>query len=190
MDDYLPEYDVANHHEVVVDSSTDRAYAAARAIDLSSSLPTKILFGIRGIPHFLMHGTRLTQALTLDSMQTIGFVILEEEPGAELVIGAVGRFWRPDSGFLEVPAPELASFDRPGFAKAAMNIYVRSYAGDKCLVGTETRVQTTDAWARAKFSIYWRLIGPFSGVIREWLLDAIKNEAERSVDLQLPAEAR
>jgi hypothetical protein len=181
LDDYMPEYDVANHHEIVVDSTADRAYEAARTTDLSPSLPAKVLFAIRGIPHFLMHGTSLTQTLTLDSVQALGFVILAEDPGEEIVIGVVGRFWRPDSGFIEVAASEFVAFERPGFAKAAISVFVRPYSEGRCLVGTETRVQTTDEPARRKFAAYWLLIGPFSGFIRKWVLEAIKNEAERSL---------
>jgi hypothetical protein len=46
------------------------------------------------------------------------------------------------------------------------------------LLGTETRVASTDESARRKFSIYWRAIGPFSGLIRKILLRQIKGAAE------------
>jgi hypothetical protein len=45
---------------------------------------------------------------------------------------------------------------------------------------TETRVLCTDDEARRRFSLYWRLVGPFSALIRRVLLRRIKREAERS----------
>jgi hypothetical protein len=43
---------------------------------------------------------------------------------------------------------------------------------------TETRVASTDDEARRKFGWYWRLIGPFSALIRRVMLGQIKREAE------------
>ncbi|HJS47103.1 MAG TPA: hypothetical protein VJ773_03850 [Gemmatimonadales bacterium] len=46
---------------------------------------------------------------------------------------------------------------------------------------TETRVVCADAPARASFSRYWRVVRPFSGLIRRSMLRTIRREAERRV---------
>jgi hypothetical protein len=49
---------------------------------------------------------------------------------------------------------------------------------DASRLSTETRVQATDAMSRRQFLRYWRIIGPFSGLVRRDLLRRIKREAE------------
>lgn len=182
IDDFMPRYDFVERHEIVVRASPSRAYSAARSVDLASSTRAKILFGIRGLPHLIARRTRLVPELTIDSLQQIGFVTLAERPEAELVLGVVGKFWRLDSGILSVPASEFVAFERPGFMKSVINIYVHESTAGLSLVGTETRVVATDEAARQKFGRYWRLIGPFSGLIRHWMLGAIKKDAEALVE--------
>jgi hypothetical protein len=47
---------------------------------------------------------------------------------------------------------------------------------------TETRVFATDASARRRFAVYWRLIYPGSSLIRHMWLDAIRRRAEAAVE--------
>lgn len=78
------------------------------------------LFAIRAVPHLLTGKARPRRSLTLDTFLKAGFMILAEEPGRELVVGAVGRFWRLDSGIERIDPEEFEAFDRPRFAKAAL----------------------------------------------------------------------
>jgi hypothetical protein len=49
--------------------------------------------------------------------QGTGFVILDEVPNEEFVIGVAGRFWRPDGGrCLDLTADDFGEFSRPGYA--------------------------------------------------------------------------
>jgi hypothetical protein len=50
-------------------------------------------------------------------------------------------------------------------------------AGDGSLLVTETRVAANDAAARRAFARYWRLVGPFSALIRRRWLRAAAREA-------------
>jgi hypothetical protein len=105
-------------------------------------------------------------------------VLLTEEPGREIVLGVVGRFWQVSSGIHRIEPEEFVDFDAPGFAKAAWNFVVSERPGGGSTVVTETRVACTDADSRRKFTCYWRLVGPFSGLIRRVLLRGIKRDAE------------
>jgi hypothetical protein len=177
LDTFLPVFDVREHHEIVVAASPDATYAAARAVDLGGSLPAKTLFLVRLIPHLLTGKATPSASLTLDTALAMGFTVLAEEPGTELVLGVVGRFWRLDSGLRKLAADDFVAFDEPGYAKACMNFRV---SGDATIsiLETETRVLCTDDSARRKFALYWTAIGPFSAVIRKIMLGTIKENAE------------
>lgn len=178
LDRYLPEWDVRSHHETVVDAAPDRAYRAARSMDLGRSWPVSALVAVRSIPYVVTGKIALRRSLTLDSMIDAGFTILAEEVDREIVLGAIGRFWLPTSGFKRIVPDEFESFSEPGFAKAAMNLAVAERGPGRTLLSTETRVLCTDESARRRFGLYWRAIGPFSGVIRHLMLREIRSAAE------------
>lgn len=179
IDDYLEVYDVRSSHEIEVDAPATATYRAARELDLGTSVPILALFALRGLPHLLTGKARPSRSITFETFLQAGFTILAERPPRELVIGAIGRFWRPDSGFVRVGPVGFRSFDEPGYAKAVLTFVVEE-RGDGSLLATETRVACTDASARRKFLLYWRVIGPFSGLIRRLMLDQVKRTAERA----------
>ena len=74
---------------------------------------------------------------------------------------------------------EFHGFDPPGMAVAAWNFTVLP-TDEGSLVATETRVRCTDAAARRSFGRYWRVIRPFSGLVRRVALRAIRRTAESS----------
>ena len=177
IDRYLDVYDVRSSHEIEVDAAPSTTYQAVRELDLGKSVPIVALFAVRGLPHFVTGKARPSRSITLETILQAGFTILEERAPREFVMGAVGRFWRPDSGFVRVAAEEFQSFDEPGYAKAALTFIVEE-RGTGSLLATETRVACTDPSALRKFSLYWRFIGPFSGLIRRLMLDQVKRAAE------------
>ena len=181
IDRFLPEYDEIEHHEAPVDARPDRTYRAVKEIDLARSPVVLALLFARGIPHLFTGAVKPKRRLTLDDVVESGFVVLAEEPGRELVLGIVGKFWRPSSGVRRVEANEFTTFDEPGFSKAVWNFLVAERPGGGSTVVTETRVASTDAEARRNFGWYWRLIGPFSALIRRIVLGQIKRGAERPV---------
>lgn len=178
IDRFLPDYDVRTRHETTVDAPAAETFAAMRSVDLGRSLPVTALLAIRSIPRLLTGRTDLQRRLTIDSFASAGFVILGEEPCRELAIGAVGRFWRPDSGIEPIDPEDFEDFVEPGYAKAVLNITVEERGSLQTLLATETRVLCTDEGARRRFRIYWTAIGPFSGFIRRVMLQQAKAAAE------------
>lgn len=177
LDRHLAVYDVRSAHSVEVDAAPQETYRAARELDVGKSPAVLAVIAIRALPHVLTGKARPSRSITLTTLLESGFVILEERQPEELVLGAVGKFWRPDSGFVRISPEEFRDFDEPGYAKAAMAFTVDEQGGGS-LLATETRVACTDEWARRMFSVYWRLIGPFSGWIRGVMLGQIKRSAE------------
>ena len=87
----------------------------------------------------------------------------------ELVLSAVGRFWKLEGDVRRVSPDEFVTFNEPGFAKAVVNLYAQAVDGGTIL-STETRVKPTDAEARRTFRRYWRVVMPGSALIRRaWL---------------------
>lgn len=179
IDEFLPEYDVIERHDIHVDADRETTFDALRTVDLARSLPVRALFAVRALPRLLIGRQELTRRLNLDEVMSYGFVMLADERPHEVVFGAIGRFWLPTGGMHPVGAEEFPTFSEPGFAKAAMNLYIDP-VGEGCNVVTETRVLCLDGRARRAFTAYWTLIKPFSRYIRGVLLDEIKRSAEAS----------
>ena len=85
--------------------------------------------------------------------------VVEDEPG-HIAVRLEGQFWRLHGHGPEPPATATLSF----------------HAADG-LLATETRVQVPAA-SRARFVRYWRVVRPFSGLIRSQVLQAAKRRAE------------
>jgi hypothetical protein len=178
IDHFLPKYDVVEHHETIVDAPVEATYRAVKELDLARSPVVLVLLAIRGLPTLFTGAVKPKRRLVLDDIVASGFVVLGEEPGRELVLGIVGKFWQLGSGVERIEPDRFTVFDRPGFAKAAWNFLVAERGGDGATVVTETRVVCTDDDARRRFGWYWRLVGPFSALIRRVLLRSIKRDAE------------
>jgi hypothetical protein len=178
LDAWMPEFDVAARHETRVAASASRTYAAARRLDLRRSPLVRGLFALRALPGLLAGRRGRALGLDMEALLRSGFVLLEEQPGRELVLGLVGRFWRMDGGIVRVSAEAFGAFDAPGYARAAWNFTVAPAGEGTVRVATETRVRCTDAASRRRFLRYWRLVGPFSGLTRREMLRVVRRDAE------------
>lgn len=179
IDDHMPRFDVRERHQTTVRASPERVYQAIRRLDMSSSPTISWLFRLRQLPAVLSGRGPVRPALNLAGLEQAGFVVLEERPGEEVLLGIVGRFWSPAADVQRVTKHEFLNFDRPGYAYAVWNFRIRRRRNG-ILLTTETRVRCTTPRAGRRFRIYWTLIGPFSGLIRREMLRLIKREAERS----------
>jgi hypothetical protein len=178
IDEFLSDYDEVEHHQIDVDAPVDQAFRAVKELDLARSPVVLALLAVRGIPSLFTGAVKPKRRLRLDDIVESGFVVLAEEPDRELVLGIVGKFWQLSSGVHRMESDQFTGFDEPGFAKAAWNFVVVERAGGGSTVTTETRIACTDAEARRNFGWYWRLIGPFSALIRRIMLRDIKRCAE------------
>jgi hypothetical protein len=184
----LPDYDVTETHVVVVDADTDVTWQAARRGDLSRSAVVRTLLELRSLPNRLQRvlaGRPAESArppLNLDDMERVGFLLLGERPGHEIVFGSVVQPWKAVTD--SEPAPQVeadrfAAFDTPGYVKVAFNIRVEPYGRGRSLVTSETRTAATDPASLHRFSRYWLLVGPISALIRRLMLRIVKSDAER-----------
>ncbi len=154
IDLFLPEWDANEVHGVVLDAKPERALAAALGAPAAPDAIVRLLLRLRGLP---WRGT--IEELLLG----MGFETLARKPG-EVVFGAAGKPWQPGG---RVGPFTLAS---PGTVRIAANFRVEPLPGPRTRLSTETRISGVDEEARRAFRRYWRLVGPFSALIRRrWL---------------------
>ena len=179
LDRFLPECEVLERHETRVAAPADVTYLAAREMSLAASPVVRAIFRGREL---LMRSSatdeRPPQSL-IDEVLSIGWGVLEQEPGREIVLGAVTQPWKSDVKFRALPPDEFATFDEPGFAKIAWTIRAEPLGPATSRFYTETRVATTDADARKRFRRYWTMVSPGVRLIRRESLRLIRADAER-----------
>jgi hypothetical protein len=64
----------------------------------------------------------------VDAFRRGGFVVLEDTRN-ELVLGAVGRFWRASGDMARIDPERFREFAEPGWAKGALNFRVEEVEG-------------------------------------------------------------
>ena len=96
IDRFLPECEVREEHHTRVAAPADVTYAAAREMSLSGSPLVRAIFRGREL---LMHASpteeRPPQSL-IDEVLSIGWGVLAQESGREIVLGAVTQPWKSD----------------------------------------------------------------------------------------------
>ena len=184
IDTYLPKYDVHDYREARVTVEPATAFAALRALDLEKSLIVRMLFAIRTLPsrfrvHESVKNTPRVARSFVDSMLDIGWVILEEAPGEELVAGTVTQPWEATVRFRGLSPAEFVAFEEPGFTKIVWNIAARESEGG-AIISTETRVLATSHGARRRFRRYWSMVSPGVKLIRRIALAKVRRELRRA----------
>jgi hypothetical protein len=181
LDHYLPEYDEVEHHSIYINAAPDHTYQSMLTAPLASSAIVRLLLWLRDLPSALLGkscDTAHDETGTILDMIGNGFFLVDEHPGREIVLGAIGRFWTLRGGGATIATIEdLQKPLAPGTAVALWNFRVVRQ-GHGSVVHTETRVKCADESARRSFRRYWILIAPFSALIRKRILEAVKDAAE------------
>lgn len=182
IDNFLPTYEASERHQISIAAPPHRVYRAIKTADLGGHPVIKTLMGLRALPGWFAtpraararaQQSRETSRVTLDVMLRRGFVQLAEEPDRELVLGIVGRFWRPSGNIDVTDAVRFREPLGPGRAQAVWNFTLTPAGEQRTLLTTETRIHCADAAALRSFRRYWFVIRPFSGLIRRVMLSSI-----------------
>jgi hypothetical protein len=190
LDRFLPECEVLERHQTRVAAPADVTFIAAREMSLMASPVVRAIFRGREL---LMRSpaeqpeAQLPQSL-IDECLSIGWGVLAQESGREIVLGAVTQPWKSDVTFRALPPDEFAAFDKPGFAKIAWTIRAEPLGLETSRFYTETRVATTDAEARKRFRRYWTMVSPGVRLIRRESLRLVRADAERRYRADLDTE--
>lgn len=178
LDAVMPEYDVRLHHAVTIHAPAAVAFDAMCHTDFERSPIVQALLRARAVILRAKPTTEKMPHALLDQLQRIGWQIVAQESGRELVFGTVTQPWQANPVFRGLPPDEFARFDEPGYAKIAFTLRVDPRDPTTCIARTETRVQTTDQESRARFRRYWSFLSPGIELIRIVLLQQLKAEAE------------
>jgi hypothetical protein len=179
LDRFMLECDVVERHHVRVAAPAQITLAAACDIDLLRSTIVRGIFNVRElILGSQPEETVLPQGL-LAQVKALGWGVLAEIPGREIVFGAVTQPWMANVVFRALPADEFGAFHEPGYVKIIWTLRADPISAAESVARTETRVVTTDPTARAKFRWYWSFLSPGIVLIRRVSLRLVKAEAER-----------
>jgi hypothetical protein len=177
LDRFMPIYEVVERHYLRVAAPAEMTLAAASAIDLRQSAVVRGIFKCRE----LILGSQPEAAAPprglVAQAKAWGWGVLAENPGREIVFGAVTQPWLADVVFRALPPDEFAAFDEPGYAKIAWTLRADPVGAAASMARTETRVATTDAAARARFRRYWSLVSPGVALIRRLALRLVRATA-------------
>jgi hypothetical protein len=182
LDRFMPEYEVVERHEVLVNAPAAMTYAAAKDLDLDSPV-ARLLFNARALAlgGAIERRPMVPQPFAVQA-QAIGWRVMAEVPGSEIVFGAVTRPWEAQPAFRGIPASDFGTFAEPDYVKIIFTLRADSAGNDASIFRTETRACTTDALARRKFRRYWALVKPGVALIRRLMLAPVKREAERRAE--------
>jgi len=179
LDRFIPDYDVVERHHVPVEAPAAVTLAAAKETNFDSPLVTAS-FRAREIALRARSPKQIDARGLVNVFTAIGWVVLDETPGREIVFGAVTQPWKPDVAFRSVAPEAFRTFSEPGYVKIAFTLRADPVNEHKSIFRTETRVVPTDEEARRTFRWYWARFSPGIIVIRYALLRGVKTAAERA----------
>ena len=190
LDRFLPGWEVAKRHRILVRAPAHFTYAAARALDFEESPVLRVILRLRQL---VMRSKKVPYngpRTVVEQGLGIGWGVLSDYPGRTIVLGAVTQPWQRNPVFRALPAAEFSRFDEPGHAKIIWSIVVEPDGPYKSAFSTETRVNITDPVSRRRFRWYWALVSPWILLIRWALLRQVRKEAESWVAAGVPQRMR
>ena len=179
LDRFMPTYEVVERHHLRVRAPAELTFAAACEVDFQQSALVRAIFKGREVilgsaPDASEHPRGLLALTT-----SLGWGVLAEAPGREVVVGAATQPWKANVVFRALPPEAFAAFNEPDYVKIVWTLRADPIAAGESVARTETRVATTDPAARRKFRRYWSLAAPGIVIIRRAALRLVRAEAER-----------
>lgn len=167
-------------HQRTIDAPPELAWRALQEVQVTDIPIARVLVGIRRLPARVTGRKKaLAGGTTLFEMaEKSHFGLLTQDAPKLLELSRIARFWElvPTDGPVMVDRADFLAFDEPGWAKVLMHFdFIAEGTGTRVVAGT--KVTTTDASARQKFSLYWAGIRPFAGLTRVAILSAIDKRA-------------
>ncbi|WP_035058669.1 hypothetical protein [Andreprevotia chitinilytica] len=185
IDQYLPVFQFSERHQLLVDASPAALLDAVTLPGTQEDPWVRTAIQLREWPDRVFG-----KADGLKSRAMFGlhdFTPLGRDSDRELAFGLIGKFWQSDYGLVAMTDPQqFAAFNEPGVAKLVMNFSAESVGNDleggnlngrRTTLRTETRVFCNDSKSHLRFTPYWWLIRPVSGLIRRRMLARIRDAA-------------
>jgi hypothetical protein len=177
LDRFMPEYEVVDRRRIHVRAPVETTFAASRELDIQQSAVVRGIFKGREWILGADRGRAMPRGSLLEQTQALGWQVLAENPGREIVLGTVTQPWKPDPIFRPVAPDGFREFAEPDYVKIVWNLRADPDGNESAAI-TETRVAATDAGARRKFRRYWAAFSPGIALIRYAALGLVKRDAE------------
>lgn len=178
LDRFIPQYEVAERHQVRVAAPAAVTLAVACDMDLLHAPVARWIFRGRELILGSKPDDQVRPRELLPLVRSLGWGMLAELPGREVVVGAVTKPWEANVVFRSLPPDEFAAFHEPGWVKIVWTLRADPVGDHASVFRTETRVATTDRESRAKFRRYWAFVSAGIVLIRWMMLEPLKAEAE------------
>jgi hypothetical protein len=179
LDRFMPNYEVVERYQAWVAAPAEVTFSAACDMNLQDSAVIRGIFKARELLLGSKPDDKTLPRGLLAQTQALGWGVLAEVPGREIVMGAVTQAWLADVVFRALPPNEFTAFSDPGYVKIAWTLRADAIGPAESVFRTQTRAITTDPTARAKFRWYWSKASPGIWLIRRLMLGPLKREAER-----------
>jgi hypothetical protein len=178
LDRFMPTYEMRERHQTQVAAPADLTFVAASEMDIQRVPLVRALFKGRAL--FL--GGKVDEAerprTLLAWMKSLGWTVLADVPGRQVVVGTVMRPWEPDPTPRVVTPEEFAVFCEPEYVKIVSTWAAESVGPNQARFTIATPVAATDATATRLFRRYWSLFSPGSLLIRCMGLRLVRGEVE------------
>ena len=176
---HMPRADIVEVHRARVRAPASATYAAARTVDLHHSPVVHAVFRGRELMLGADAPPRPAALPLVTELRSLGWGVLEEVPGRQLVLGAATQPWQAEVVFRALPPDAFARFDSAGYVKIVVTLAADSLGPAESAFRTETWAVATDPASRERFRRYWSVFSPGIRLIRSQALALVRREAER-----------
>ncbi|HLW46571.1 MAG TPA: hypothetical protein VKW09_02265 [bacterium] len=152
----MPIYDVAERRQIDVAAPAEITLSAAYDLDLQQAPVIRAIFRTREVILRSQPGGRTLPQPLLKQMKALGWGVLAEIPGREIVLGAVTQPWKANVVLRALPPHEFAAFHQPGYVKIAWTLRADPVGPATSIARHETRAVAPDPVAVGRFRWYCR----------------------------------
>jgi hypothetical protein len=167
LDKYLPGYDYREVNRTTIETNVEDLFIKVLACDLGRNSIIRLLFRLRGMN---------TPIHTIEDLERMGFIKLDQEPGKEVVYGMVTHSAMFNSCLEQMTPSEFINYSDPSSIKAIINLNIETRAGLGHTITTETRILCGSPKMKSRFRFYWFFVRPFSQLSRKLMLREIKKQ--------------
>lgn len=179
---YLPHYHFQEIHALKIRATPAQVMQAVLNYHTQQDLFFRYAIALRELPIRLLDKLVSTDPPHRPAFSLDNFTSLEHIDNQSIIFGLVGKFWTLDYG--QQPISDAASFltfNQAGSAKLTLSFTIKELDSEHVKLTTETRIFCRDREALRRFTPYWYLIRPVSGLIRYRILTGIRRHIKRNL---------
>jgi len=130
LDRFIPVFDVVERHHIHIAAPAAVTLEVAQDMNLFDAPIVRAVFRGRELILRAAPDNRPRPRGLLAEMQSLGWVVLAETPGHEIVVGAVTQPWEANATFRSLPAETFRAFNEPDYIKIRLDTPRRCHQRD------------------------------------------------------------